>query len=163
MRMLICNSQKLFERMRLTIGILPSFLVRLSPYLNYLKLSVFNYHAEPIGKASGRNSGKSIFSLALGFRRKGGKNQGRHGRIKWSPTGEARGPSISSAESAEAYPPTHNASEGYPFRIYIAVAQLLRRTASTAKSRGLLRRRIKNRKNPQPTSLLCPISFARLI
>ena len=34
------------------------------------------------------------------------------------PRGQARGPSISSAESAEAYPPAHTASEGYPFGIH---------------------------------------------
>ena len=34
------------------------------------------------------------------------------------PHGQARGTSISSAESAEGYPPTHKASEGYPFRIH---------------------------------------------
>ena len=34
------------------------------------------------------------------------------------PHGQARGTSMFSAESAEAYPPAHKASEGYPFRIH---------------------------------------------
>jgi hypothetical protein len=33
-------------------------------------------------------------------------------------TGKARDTSISSAESAEAYPPAHNALEVYPFHIH---------------------------------------------
>ena len=34
------------------------------------------------------------------------------------PHGQARGTSMFSAKSAEAYPPAHKASEGYPFRIH---------------------------------------------
>ncbi len=35
-----------------------------------------------------------------------------------APRGKVRGTLLSSAESAEAYPPSHKASEGYPFRIH---------------------------------------------
>ena len=37
---------------------------------------------------------------------------------EWSPTGKACGTSFSLAESAEAYPPTHKALDGFSFLIY---------------------------------------------
>jgi hypothetical protein len=51
------------------------------------------------------------------------------------PHGQARGTSMFPAESAEAYPPAHKASKGYPFRIH---PRLKPRSSAKVDKQGLL-------------------------